>query len=71
MWPFQLARRVGSGSEWRYFSMRCTDGSLCLNVISFIAAMSSCEKGGQWQRVARLLITVGHASPVLRDAIAT
>eukprot|EP00973_Karenia_brevis_P054878 7629181-Karenia_brevis.AAC.1 len=30
-------------------------GSLSLDVISFNAAISACEKGWQWQRVAPLL----------------
>ena len=38
---------MGSGSVWR----------LCflLDVIGFNAAISACEKGGQWQRVAPML----------------
>eukprot|EP00973_Karenia_brevis_P001183 161986-Karenia_brevis.AAC.1 len=35
--------------------MRCTGQGLSHDVISFSAAISVCEKGGQWQRVAPLL----------------
>eukprot|EP00973_Karenia_brevis_P037015 5102671-Karenia_brevis.AAC.1 len=51
------------------------------DVISFSAATSTCEKGGQWYKFQDLAntmwdhailshATVGHASPVLFDAIA-
>eukprot|EP00973_Karenia_brevis_P023875 3291610-Karenia_brevis.AAC.1 len=35
--------------------MRCQGRSLSLAVITFDAAISACEKGGQWQRVASML----------------
>eukprot|EP00973_Karenia_brevis_P047903 6648531-Karenia_brevis.AAC.2 len=47
MQPCQLARRVGSGSARRHCWMRFKDRGLCLDVISFNAAISACGKGGQ------------------------
>eukprot|EP00973_Karenia_brevis_P081935 11360137-Karenia_brevis.AAC.1 len=35
--------------------MICTGRDLSHDVVSFSAAISACEKGGQWQRVAPLL----------------
>eukprot|EP00973_Karenia_brevis_P069177 9619085-Karenia_brevis.AAC.1 len=63
MQPFQLARRVGSGSTCRHCSMRCTDLGLWHDVISLSAAISACEMGGQWQRVAPLIDEMHRSRP--------
>eukprot|EP00973_Karenia_brevis_P075297 10460897-Karenia_brevis.AAC.1 len=38
------------------FDERETDGGFCLDVISFNAETSACEKGGQWLRMAPLFV---------------
>eukprot|EP00973_Karenia_brevis_P029488 4068120-Karenia_brevis.AAC.1 len=52
MQPSQLTRRVCSGNMWSHCSMRCTTWDLPPDVISFNAAITVGEKGGQWQRLA-------------------
>eukprot|EP00973_Karenia_brevis_P049109 6812440-Karenia_brevis.AAC.1 len=40
--------------------MTCDSWSLCLDVISFNAALSASKQGGQWRRVAPLLYDIDH-----------
>eukprot|EP00973_Karenia_brevis_P029489 4068120-Karenia_brevis.AAC.2 len=54
MQPSRLARRKDSGSVWRHCSVRSRNWGLSKDVISLNAAISACEKGGRWQRVAPL-----------------
>mmetsp|Transcript_123269 Transcript_123269/g.227088 ORF Transcript_123269/g.227088 Transcript_123269/m.227088 type:complete len:80 (-) Transcript_123269:395-634(-) len=49
--PFQHGRRVGSGNGRCHCPMGCKRRGLSLDVISFNAAISACDKGLQWQRV--------------------